>query len=472
MTVRLAFLHTPDERFVVLCEPTAEPAGPRLSVTIYEHENVFLARAATSGLRDRTTIDIVTAVLLSVSTPTVPHRWLPLDLSRADRTALGLDAPTAIAPTPVSATGNAPTADAPTSLAPTSLAPTSIAPTDGAPSASASSPAFMPPLDLPGFFAQVGSQFHEFLMQAPFPFVLLEGTEHRMTFINPPYLRIIGRFSPESVLGKPIREALPELEGQPFYGLLDKVFRTGVPFIGIEVPARLQFEADAEPRDCFFDFIYHPVRGLDGAVTGIMVQATEVTEHVLSRAVSEHREQRLYAQWAELEGFYKTTPWGIALLEAKTLRILRINEAQASFFGSHPAALEGTLLAWPALERPALTRLLEEVRSGVHGTSTIFEPSKDPRDPRTWLVQVAPLLSPHGTIENLCVTSVEIPASALSSWPRHIPGCRVRTLTPLLQSPPTTGYVTVTFSRWQCTVSPDKLRLTTAPCLTSRFKPG
>ncbi len=381
MTVRLAFLHTPDDRFVVLCEPVAEAAAPRLSVTVYEHENVFLARAATSGLRDRATIDIVTAILLSVSTPTVPHRWLALDLTRADRTALGLDAPSATA---------------------------AFAPSQPSP------PPAIPATTLTTVFAQGGSQFHEFLMQAPFPFVLLEGPEHRMTFINPPYLRLIGRRSPESVLGKPIREALPELEGQPFYGLLDKVFRTNEPFVGLEVPARLQFEADGAPRDCFFDFIYHPVCAVDGAVTGIMVQATEVTERVLSRAVADHREQRLYAQWTELEEFYKTTPWGVALLDAKTLRILRINEAQAAFFGSHAAALEDTILARTTLERPAFNRLLEEVRTGARRAATLFEPSPQPDDPRTWLVQVAPLLSPRGIIEKLCVTSVEIPASALS----------------------------------------------------------
>ena len=43
-----------------------------------------------------------------------------------------------------------------------------------------------------------------------------------------------------TLLGRPVREALPEVAGQGFVELLDRVYRTGEPFVGNEVPIQLQ----------------------------------------------------------------------------------------------------------------------------------------------------------------------------------------------------------------------------------------
>jgi hypothetical protein len=74
-------------------------------------------------------------------------------------------------------------------------------------------------------------------MQAPAVIAVLKGPQHTFELANAMYLQLIGD---RDVVGKPVREALPELEG--FFELLDEVYNTGEPFIGNELPAKIQKE--------------------------------------------------------------------------------------------------------------------------------------------------------------------------------------------------------------------------------------
>jgi hypothetical protein len=66
---------------------------------------------------------------------------------------------------------------------------------------------------------------------------LLQGPEHHFVLTNPAYLQLIGH---RDVIGLPVREAVPEVDGQGFFELLDNVFATGEPFIGKDVKISLQ----------------------------------------------------------------------------------------------------------------------------------------------------------------------------------------------------------------------------------------
>lgn len=129
---------------------------------------------------------------------------------------------------------------------------------------------------------------HRLFMQAPMPIAMLEGPEHRFTLQNAAYSGLVGG---RDLIGKPIRLALPELAGQPFYDLLDEVYRTGVPYHGSEVPARL-LQANGELKETIFNFVYEPWRDFEGKVKGILVLATDVTQQVLARKAVEESESR------------------------------------------------------------------------------------------------------------------------------------------------------------------------------------
>ncbi len=119
--------------------------------------------------------------------------------------------------------------------------------------------------------------------QAPGFMAVLSGKDHVVDLANEAYQQVVGR---RDLLGKPIREALPDLAGQGLFELLDQVYATGQRVIGRARPISLRRSGDLQ-EELFVDFVYEPMRDATGAVTGIFVQGNDVTE--LVRALSKMR---------------------------------------------------------------------------------------------------------------------------------------------------------------------------------------
>jgi PAS domain S-box-containing protein len=113
------------------------------------------------------------------------------------------------------------------------------------------------------------------LEQSPSFMAVLRGPEHRFELANPQYMQLVGH---RDVLGKTVRAALPEVEGQGLFELLDQVYRTGEAYFGQAYPIPLQRKPGGEPEVRILDFIYQPIRNIDGAVTGVFVQGIDVTK--------------------------------------------------------------------------------------------------------------------------------------------------------------------------------------------------
>ena len=118
-------------------------------------------------------------------------------------------------------------------------------------------------------------RLRELFSQAPSFMAVLAGPDHVFELANEAYLQLVGH---RDLLGKPVHAALPEVEGQGFIELLDNVFRSGKPFVGRGVRVALQANADGASGERFLDFIYQPIIGADGQVTGIFVQGHDITE--------------------------------------------------------------------------------------------------------------------------------------------------------------------------------------------------
>ena len=119
---------------------------------------------------------------------------------------------------------------------------------------------------------------------------ILSGPDHVFDYVNDAYRAISGR---REFLGRSVRDVFPELAGQGFYELLDRVYATGKPFTAKAMPIRL----DGEDEDRFIDFIYQPVRDDAGQVGGIFVGGYDVSEQVRSRSalhVSDERYRTLF----------------------------------------------------------------------------------------------------------------------------------------------------------------------------------
>jgi PAS domain S-box-containing protein len=134
-------------------------------------------------------------------------------------------------------------------------------------------------------------RFRELLMQAPAAICLMTGPELRYSFVNQGYLRMTGREHPEDFIGKTLNEALPELATQGFSEILQEVFRTGVPYEGLERKVTLTNNTEGRPIDLYVNFVYQPMRGANHQVNGILVHAVDVSEQVTARKHVEYREQ-------------------------------------------------------------------------------------------------------------------------------------------------------------------------------------
>ena len=117
--------------------------------------------------------------------------------------------------------------------------------------------------------------------QAPTPIAILTGPSHIIELANPMTCALWGRAEHE-VLGRPLLDALPELHGQPFQSLLDRVLSTGEPYVGKEMPAHLE-RRDAIPATVYLNFVYAPLHGVTGAIEGVLVLAFDVTDEVAAR---------------------------------------------------------------------------------------------------------------------------------------------------------------------------------------------
>ena len=123
---------------------------------------------------------------------------------------------------------------------------------------------------------------------APVGIATVRGPRHVFEFANPPYLELL---SHRSIIGQPIREALPELENQGVYELLDGVYHSGIPHIGRAVRVVLNRGADGAAEEVFFDFVYQPTFDTHHQVDGIVVVVFDVTELARARHEAEAANQ-------------------------------------------------------------------------------------------------------------------------------------------------------------------------------------
>lgn len=120
--------------------------------------------------------------------------------------------------------------------------------------------------------------------QAPVAIALVREPSHIFRITNPRYLELTGR---QEIIGKPVREALSELEGQGIFELLDQVYETGVAYVGNETRVMLSRGPGGAEYEIYANFVFQPVRDGAGVVYGIVIVAVDVTQQVLARMEAE-----------------------------------------------------------------------------------------------------------------------------------------------------------------------------------------
>ncbi len=129
--------------------------------------------------------------------------------------------------------------------------------------------------------------FSSVLMEAPTIINVFRGPDHVFDFVNEEFLALLGH---RQFLGKTVREAQPELEGQGIYELLDSVYQSGEPFFGNEIAVPIV--TPNGPTQRYYNFMYQPTHDAAGQIDGIVSFAFDVTQQVLARQKVEEREEQ------------------------------------------------------------------------------------------------------------------------------------------------------------------------------------
>ncbi len=136
------------------------------------------------------------------------------------------------------------------------------------------------------------SRLQSLFEQAPGLMALLAGPDYVFELANPVYRRLVGD---RDLIGRPLREALPEVERQGFIELLDQVRTSGKAYVGTGVHVMLQREPGGIEEERVLDFVYQPVVDGQGRVTAIFVEGQDITERAAAEARVRESEERFRA---------------------------------------------------------------------------------------------------------------------------------------------------------------------------------
>lgn len=132
-------------------------------------------------------------------------------------------------------------------------------------------------------------RFLDLYSQAPSCMGILKGSNYIFEMANPLYLKLIDK---KNIIGKTVKEVLPELVQQGVFEILDKVYQSGETFAANEMLLKFDYHGNGKLVDSYLNFIYQAHRNIDGVIDGILFFVNDVTEQVLSRHKIEESQKR------------------------------------------------------------------------------------------------------------------------------------------------------------------------------------
>lgn len=192
-------------------------------------------------------------------------------------------------------------------------------------------------------------RLREMFEQSPSFVAVLRGPSHRFELTNHAYRQLTGQ---RDVIGKTVREALPDLDGQGFFELLDKVYTTHEPFKGEAMPLKVVRKAGEAPTTRYLDFIYQPLRDSLGHVTGIFVEGVDLTAmHQQAQVLRDSEEKfRTFAQAVPNHVWTAPANGQLDWFNEQTLAYSGLTMAELSGPGwaqlVHPDDIDAAAAAW------------------------------------------------------------------------------------------------------------------------------
>lgn len=116
--------------------------------------------------------------------------------------------------------------------------------------------------------------------QAPALIALLIGREGVVTLANESFKSFFGN---RSIIGKDMREAYPEIEGQGYFELVEHVFDTEEAVFGKERKVAIDRHLTGKTENAYVNFVFQPFKDENDQTIGVLIHGFEVTDAVLAR---------------------------------------------------------------------------------------------------------------------------------------------------------------------------------------------
>jgi signal transduction histidine kinase len=167
----------------------------------------------------------------------------------------------------------------------------------------------------------VGGNVNAIFAQAPLAIAVLRGPDFIIETANARILPLMRRNS--DIIGKPLLDVFPELEGQQALALLRNVYATGEAAHVQELPGDVM-TADGLVRG-YYSFSYAPLIQ-EGQSLGIIVTAIDVTEQVMNRKTIEESE-------AKFRALIEEAPIATCFFAGRELKIEVANDIMLGYWG-------------------------------------------------------------------------------------------------------------------------------------------
>ena len=226
-------------------------------------------------------------------------------------------------------------------------------------------------------------RLHEVLLHLPASVALFHGPDLVYTLVSPGYEQL---FPSRSLHGRPVREALPELVGQPLLARLEQVYRTGESCHAAETEVWVDFTGTGRLDQAYFNVLFQPLRNRFGEVDGVLNFAYNVTASVHARrelqalnqtleARVQERTERLHAALDAAEGhrgqfaqqqdllrqILAQVPAAVAALTGPDHRYLFFNDTYQARAGGRAYVGQPLAELFPELARQGFVALLDQV---------------------------------------------------------------------------------------------------------------
>ncbi|MBC7606962.1 MAG: PAS domain-containing protein, partial [Burkholderiales bacterium] len=183
---------------------------------------------------------------------------------------------------------------------------------------------------------ETNKRYYTMLMDSPFAFSIMKGKDMVVTVANNLMKDFWGKGT--DVEGKTFLQVLPELKNQPFPGMIDQVFTSGIPIYANEILAQISYKNKLEDR--YFNIIYQPHYEADESISGVTTIAHDVTTQVTVKktleAQYESEKQALKKIQASEERFRQLVfqaPVAICVMLGEEFVIETINQKMGDIWG-------------------------------------------------------------------------------------------------------------------------------------------